>query len=244
MKNKLKVLILLIFIVFLGWSIATQIEKTIEKNLKAERVTFYEELDKLQEKLKNTDINYSKMVFFYEFINKYQENDYFSEDVNIVINQKNELVTILKDEANSILNYLESVISKEDIELSEQDFNSLVIDFNSAYGRLSYDLAEENKRFSEIEIKLQKYYRVEKLKRRFMNPIDDWVGKTLEITFSSKNVKSLRNRTFVVKLVSVKTDIDGYKYFVTEFPYTEKGHQKIYFDWYYSKMISDSYEVK
>lgn len=244
MIKKLKIVILVVFIVFLTFSIVVKIINTIEKNQEAEKILFSEDMDKLQDKIKSTDINYSKLVFFYEFINKYQEKDYFVEDVNIVINQKNELVMILKDEAQSIIDSLENEISKKEIELTEEDFNKIVVKFNAAYGRLSYDLEDENKRFSEIEIKLQKYYRVEKLKRRFMNPIDDWVGKTLEITFSSKNVKSLRNRTFVVKLVSVKTDIDGYKYFVTEFPYTEKGHQEIYFDWYYSKMISDSYEVK
>lgn len=71
-----------------------------------------------------------------------------------------------------------------------------------------------------------------KYKRLWGKPSEDWVGKRIKIKFSKSGGRSLRSLETIVTLVEVKKDEDGYLYFKTEHPFTPKGHQELYFEWF------------
>jgi|GEM_PF-4258533 len=63
-------------------------------------------------------------------------------------------------------------------------------------------------------------------------PSESWVGKKLLIKFGSGWGKDLKNKEVTVTIKIIEKDDDGYLMFITEKPYTEKGHNYIYFKWF------------
>lgn len=241
MKNKFYIAIILLLICFSSYKLyENQKGKYINKKI----IEFQENKEILLNKISNTDLRYTKIIILNQFISDYESKKYLKKQLNEIVCLQDKLKDTIKNEANDLIVELSNGNNNLESNFTEQDFNRIVKLFNGKFLKYQYFLQDEILKFDELKDKIKEYYRIEKLKRRLMNPVHSWVGKTLEITFSNLNVKTLRNNTYTVTIIGVEKDIDGYEYFITKEPFTQKGHKEIYFEWFFSNMISDCYELK